>query len=119
MANEEVNKSYKEYSINFLIYKIDTEKKKLAILYQDLYKLKEDHQRYLQILTNEKNMMQAIFINTPAINQCDQLERELTDKLHEIIEAEMEGKQKVIGNHGKYGKLQKVTGNHWKLRKIT
>ena len=96
MANEEVNKSYKEYSINFLIDKIDTEKKKLAILYQDLYKLKEDQQRYLQILTNEKNMMQAIFISTPAINQCDQLERkrELTEKLHEIIKAEREGKQK-------------------------
>ena len=36
--------------------------------------------------------MQAIFINTPAINQCDQLERkrELTEKLHEIIKAERE-----------------------------
>ena len=94
MTNKEVNKSYKEHSINVLIDKIDEEKKNLAMLYQDLYKFKEDHQRHFQILTNEKNMMQAIFINTPAINQCDQLERELTEKLHEIIKAEREGKQK-------------------------
>ena len=92
MTNKEVNKSYKEYSINFLINKIEEEKKKLAILYQDLYKFKEDNQRYLQILTNEKNMMQAIFINSPAINQCESME--LTEKLHEIIKAEREGKQK-------------------------
>merc|ERR1712198_702787 len=61
MANKEVNKSYKEYSINFLIEKIDKEKKKLALLYQDLYKFKEDHQRHLQKLTNEKNKMKDIF----------------------------------------------------------
>ena len=50
MANKEANKSYKEYSTNFLIDKIDKEKKKLAELYQDLYKFKEDHQRHIMYL---------------------------------------------------------------------
>ena len=42
MTNKEVNKSYKEYSIDFLIDKIDEEKKNLAILYQDFI-LEESH----------------------------------------------------------------------------
>jgi len=97
MANKEVNKSYKEYSINFLIDKIDKEKKKLALLYQDLYKFKEDHQRHLQKLTNEKNKMKDIFthLTSPTMKLMKlKRNRELAEKQYEIIKAEREEKQK-------------------------
>jgi len=97
MANKEANKSYKEYSTNFLIDKIDKEKKKLAELYQDLYKLKEDHQRHLKKLTNEKNMMKdnITHLTSPKMKVIKlKRVRELAEKQYEIIKAEREEKQK-------------------------
>ena len=97
MTNKEVNKSYKEYSINFLIDKIDKEKKKLAELYQDLYKFKEDHQRHLQKLTNEKNKMKdnITHLTSPTMKVIKlKRVRELAEKQYEIIKAEREEKQK-------------------------
>ena len=97
MANKEANKSYKEYSTNFLIDKIDKEKKKLAELYQDLYKLKEDHQRHLKKLTNEKNMIKdnITHLTSPTMKVIKlKRVRELAEKQYEIIKAEREEKQK-------------------------